>query len=266
MSKTTLRTIKEKYEKNEKLVMITSYDSLMTEWLVQTDIDMILVGDSVGMVLLGYENTIPVTVEDIIHHTRAVKRVSKNKFVIADMPFMSYQVSTEDALYNAGRIIKETLADAVKIEGGLEVSEIVKRMVQAGIPVMGHIGLNPQHLLAEGGYKVKGRSEQDRERLLLEAKSLEQSGAFSIVIETVPENVGKIITENVSIPTIGIGAGRYTSGQVLVIYDILGMYEKIKPKFVKRYRELGKEILAGINEYINEVKIGKFPDEEHSFK
>lgn len=263
--KITVPTILEKKQKKEKITMLTCYDYSTAILLDRAGIDMLLVGDSVGVVFSGYENTLPVTVEEILYHTRAVAKGRKNALVVADMPFLSYQSSTEEAVRNCGLMLKAG-AEAVKLEGGLEICELVRKLFLSGIPVMGHIGLTPQSVNVLGGYKVQGKTEETRKKLIESAKALESAGAFSIVLECLPEDVAKEITEILTIPTIGIGAGRYTDGQVLVINDILGMFEGFRPKFVKRYVDLAPQIEKAVKDYIAEVKEGKFPAEENIFR
>ena len=249
----------------EPIVMITAYDYPSAQMVDEAGVDIILVGDSLGMVVLGYDSTLPVTMEDMLRHTAAVVRGSRRALVVGDMPFMSYQLSPEQALDNAGRFIKEAGAHAVKLEGGEEVLEAIRKITSAGIPVMGHIGLTPQSIHKIGGYRVQGRDEKTAEKLKKDAKLLEEAGCFSIVLEAVPMNLAKEITESLSIPTIGIGAGSYCDGQVLVYHDVLGLFQEFKPKFVKRYAELRGEIVEAIKRYADEVRERKFPDEEHSY-
>ncbi len=265
MKKVTVRTFLKKKRDGEKITMLTAYDYPSARLLDEAGIDAILVGDSLGMVIQGHDTTLPVTVGDVIYHVKAVRRGVKRAMIIADMPFLSYQVSDQEAVRNAGLMLKEGGADAVKLEGGRRVAALVKKLVDTGIPVMGHLGLTPQSVHVFGGFRVQGRTEDDIRILKEDAKILEDSGVFSIVLESVPVEVAKEITEALSIPTIGIGAGPYTDGQVLVFHDYLGLFEDIKPKFVKRYRELGKEIIEATREYIKDVKSGKFPAPEHSF-
>jgi 3-methyl-2-oxobutanoate hydroxymethyltransferase len=227
---------------------------------------MILVGDSLGNVILGYDTTLPVTMEDMLHHTKAVSRAAHNALIVADMPFLSYQGSPEAALANAGRFLKEADAQAVKLEGGQEQAETVHKITCAGIPVMAHLGLTPQSIHQLGGYKVQGKKEDAAEKMLRDAQSLEDAGAFSLVLECVPEKLAAEITNSISIPTIGIGAGVNCDGQVLVVNDMLGMNERMTPKFVKKYANLNLEIKKAVKTYIAEVKHGAFPDNEHSFK
>ena len=264
--KVTVVTLREKKERGEPIVMITAYDYPSAQMVDEAGVDIILVGDSLGMVVLGYENTLPVTMEDMLRHTAAVVRGTKKAMVVGDMPFMSYQLSPEQALDNAGRFIKEAGAHAVKLEGGEEVLEAIKKITSAGIPVMGHIGLTPQSIHKIGGYRVQGRDEEQAEKLMRDAKLLEEAGCFSIVLEAVPMELAKKITESLTIPTIGIGAGPYCDGQVLVFHDVLGIFQEFKPKFVKRYANLRDEIIKAVSEYVDEVKQGKFPGEEHSYK
>jgi len=249
----------------KKITMLTAYDYSTAALLDQVGIDILLVGDSLGMVVLGYETTLPVTMEEMLHHTRAVARASKRAMVVGDMPFMSYQVSTEQALENAGRFLKEADAHAVKLEGGVEIVDTVKRLVDSGIPVMGHLGLTPQSIHQLGGYGVQGKEDEAAKKMIDDAIALEEAGIFSLVLECVPTALAKDITEQISVPTIGIGAGVYCDGQVLVTHDLLGIFEKFVPKFVKRYVELNKPIKEAVNRFIEEVKQGKFPGPEHSF-
>jgi 3-methyl-2-oxobutanoate hydroxymethyltransferase len=262
MKKITVPEIQRMKERGEKITMLTAYDAPMAEIIDECGIDMILVGDSVGTVISGYPNTLPVTVEEMIYHTKAVCRKVKRALVVIDMPFMSYQVSIEEAKRNAGRMIKESGAEAVKIEGGISVKDVVKAIVDIDIPVVGHIGLTPQSIHKFGGYKI----QKQREKLLEDAKAIEEAGAFAIVLECIPEEIAKEITETLTIPTIGIGAGRYCDGQVLVIHDLLGMLGDFRPKFVKRYVDLRSIISKAVKEFIEEVKTGAFPTEEHIFR
>jgi 3-methyl-2-oxobutanoate hydroxymethyltransferase len=238
----------------------------MAAILDESDIDILLVGDSLGNVVLGYDSTLPVTMEDMVRHTQAVARGANKSMIITDMPFLSYQVSPEAALANAGRFLKEANAQAVKLEGGREFAEIVHKMTYAGIPVMAHLGLTPQSVNQLGGYKVQGKNEDAAEKMIQDAKILEEAGAFSVVLECVPERLAAEITRSLSIPTIGIGAGVHCDGQVLVVNDMLGMNDKITPKFVKKYAQLNVNIKNAVKAYISEVKQSKFPDNEHSFK
>lgn len=255
----------EKKANNEKITMLTAYDYSTAKILDEAGVDVLLVGDSLAMVVLGYESTIPVTMDEMLHHTRAVSKGAKNALVVGDMPFMSYQISKKDALKNAGRFLKEAGANAVKLEGGREVAKKVRKIVDAGIPVMGHLGLTPQSVNQLGGYKVQGKEEKAAEKIISDAKELQEAGAFSIVLECVPSELAKIITENISIPTIGIGAGGHCDGQVLVTNDMLGMFTDFTPKFVKQYIKLNTEIKKAVENYISDIKSGKFPTNKHSF-
>lgn len=266
MMKNTVVTFKNAKNMNEKLTMLTAYDYSTAKLMDDAGINGILVGDSLGMVCLGYDDTLSVTMEDIIHHTKAVARGVKNSLVVADMPFMSYQTSVYDAVVNAGRLIKEGKANAVKLEGGLEVCDKIEAIVKASIPVMGHIGLTPQSVNAIGGFKVQGKNEEAARKLINDAIAVEKAGAFSIVLEGVPSKLADIITDKVSIPTIGIGAGARCDGQILVYQDMLGMFDDFTPKFVKKYECLGDKMKEAFKNYIDEVKDGSFPSEEHGFK
>ncbi|SHH77449.1 3-methyl-2-oxobutanoate hydroxymethyltransferase [Sporanaerobacter acetigenes] len=264
--KKTISTFKDAKNNNEKLSMITSYDYSMAKLVDEAGIDGILVGDSLGMVTLGYENTLAVTIDDMIHHTKAVSRGAKNALIVADMPFLSYHISIEESIKNAGRLIKEGNAHCVKLEGGIEIIDKVEAIIKAQIPVMGHIGLTPQSINMFGGFKVQGKTINQIQKLIDDAKALEEAGVFAIVLECIPEKIAKIITESISIPTIGIGAGKYCDGQILVVNDMLGMYSDFTPKFVKQYKNLKEDINEAINDYITDVKKGDFPEEKHSFK
>lgn len=264
--KNTAVTFKQAKEKNEKLTMLTAYDYSTAKIIDEAGINGILVGDSLGMVCLGYEDTLSVTMEDMIHHTKAVSRGVKNTLVVADMPFMSYQTSVYDAVVNAGRLIKEGRAHVVKLEGGVEVCDKIEAIVKASIPVMAHIGLTPQSVNAFGGFKVQGKDEEAAKNLIEAALAVEKAGAFAVVLECVPAKLAAIITEKLSIPTIGIGAGAQCDGQILVYQDMLGMYSDFTPKFVKKYESLGGKMNVAFKKYIEEVKDGVFPAEEHSFK
>lgn len=264
--KNTSVTFKEAKLKKEKITMLTAYDYSTAKIIDDSGISGILVGDSLGMVCLGYEDTLAVTMEDMIHHSKAVARGAKNSLVVTDMPFMSYQTSVYDAVVNAGRLVKEGNAQAVKLEGGIEVAEQIRAIVNASIPVMGHIGLTPQSVNAFGGFKVQGKSEEAAKKLLEDAKAVEEAGAFAVVLECVPSKLAEYITSKLSIPTIGIGAGVGCDGQILVYQDMLGMFSDFTPKFVKKYTDLGKSMKEAFTKYIEEVRDGVFPDEEHSFK
>ena len=260
----TITQIKEMKQKGEKITMLTAYDYATAKIVDEAGIPLILVGDSLGMVVLGYESTIPVTMEEMLHHTKAVVRGTKQAMVIGDMPFMTYHISVDDALYNAARFIQEGGAQAVKLEGGVTVAEKVRQIVECGIPVMGHIGLTPQSIYQFGGFKVQGRTPEAAAKVLEDARALEEAGAFSIVLETVPAPLARIITEKVNVPTIGIGAGIDCDGQVQVINDILGSFADFVPKHAKQYAKLTDIIRKAVTQYDNEVKAGSFPTEKHS--
>ncbi len=264
--KNTSVTFKQAKEKGEKLTMLTAYDYSTAKMVDEAGIHSILVGDSLGMVCLGYEDTLSVTMEDMIHHTKAVARGAKEALVIADMPFMSYQTSVYDAVVNAGRLIKEGRAQAVKLEGGKEVCPQIEAIVKASVPVCGHIGLTPQSVHAFGGFKVQGKGEEAAKKLLEEAQAVEEAGAFAVVMECVPEALAELISKKISIPTIGIGAGAGCDGQVLVYQDMLGMYADLAPKFVKVFANVGGEMKKGFAAYKKEVQDGTFPAKEHTFK
>ncbi len=246
----------------EKISVVTSYDYTIASLCDKAGVDILLVGDSGGMVMLGYENTIPVTMEQMEMFTQAVSRARQNALVVGDLPFMSYQSSISDAIANSGRLIKAG-ADTVKLEGGREMTDTIKAIVEMGIPVMGHIGLQPQTTILSQGYRVQGKTVETAMRLIEDAKALEEAGVFSIVLEMISHEVTKIISESISIPTIGIGSGKYCDGQVLVIHDILGMYDKLKPKFVKRYLSLSNDITNAVKSYRKDVELGKFPTKEN---
>lgn len=261
----TINRIKGMKSKGEKIAMVTAYDYSTAKIVDQVGIPLILVGDSLGMVILGYETTIPVTMDDMLHHTKAVVRGTKRAMVIGDMPFMTYQISIEDALRNAARFIQEGGAQAVKLEGGVTVAERVRRVVECGIPVMGHIGLTPQSVHQLGGFRVQGKTSEAAASLLEDATALEEAGAFGIVLETVPAPLAALITQRVSIPTIGIGAGVGCDGQVQVINDILGSFTDFVPKHAKQYARLSDIIQSALAEYYDEVRAGRFPTDQHSF-
>jgi len=263
--RTTINQIKGMKQKGEKITMLTAYDYAMAKIVDEVGIPLILVGDSLGMVVMGYESTIPVTMDDMLHHTKAVVRGTKQAMVIGDMPFMTYHISVDDALKNAARFIQEGGAQAVKLEGGITVAEKVRRIVECGIPVMGHIGLTPQSIHQFGGFKVQGKTPEAAARLLNDAQALEEAGAFAIVLETVPAPLAALITQRVSIPTIGIGAGIGCDGQVQVINDILGSFTDFVPKHAKQYAKLTDIIRVAVTEYHNEIKSGSFPTDEQSF-
>ena len=263
--KNTVATLQQQKLDGDKITMLTAYDYSTAKLVDECGVNTILVGDSLGMVMLGYEDTISVTMEDMIHHTAAVTRGAKNALVVGDMPFMSYQTSVYDAVVNAGRLMKEGRCQAVKLEGGASVCPQIKAITEASIPVVAHIGLTPQSVNAFGGFKVQGKSEADARRLIEEAKAVEAAGAFAIVLECIPAKLAKLITESVSIPTIGIGAGADCDGQVLVYQDMLGMFTDYVPKFVKKFANVGEVMKKAFADYDSEVKAGTFPDEAHSF-
>jgi 3-methyl-2-oxobutanoate hydroxymethyltransferase len=261
----TIIEIKEMKQKKEKIPMLTAYDYVTAKMVEEAGVPLILVGDSLGMVMLGYESTIPVTMEEMIHHTKAVVRGARKALIIGDMPFMSYHISVSDALHNAARFIQEGGAQAVKLEGGEVVAEKVRRLVDCGIPVMGHIGLTPQSIHQLGGFKVQGKAVEEAKKLLNDARILEEAGAFAIVLECTPAPLSKLITQKLAIPTIGIGAGLDCDGQVQVISDLLGLYTDFVPKHAKQYARLAGEIKTAVSSYISEVKSLSFPTKEQSY-
>ena len=264
--KNTVRTFQEAKEKGEKITMLTAYDYSTAKLMDEAGINAILVGDSLGNTILGYDDTISVTMEDMIHHGAAVARGTKDTMVVIDMPFMSYQTSTYDALVNAGRLMKEGRANAVKLEGGASVCEQIKAITEAGIPVMAHIGLTPQSINAFGGNRVQGKSEEAAQKLIDDALAVQEAGAFAVVLECIPAKLATLITKKLDIPTIGIGAGAGCDGQILVYQDMLGMFSDYIPKFVKRFANVGDAMKAGFADYIKEVSEGTYPAEEHIFK
>ena len=264
--KKTVTTFAKAKASGEKLTMLTAYDYSTAKLMDEAGVDSILVGDSLGNVVLGYEDTVSVTMEDMIHHGAAVSRGAKNAFVLADMPFMSYQTSVYDAVVNAGRLMKEGRGNAVKLEGGVEVAPHIKAITQAGIPVCAHIGLTPQSINAFGGFKVQGKSEEAARQLVEDAKKVEAAGASMLVMECVPAKLAEIITNTISIPTIGIGAGAGCDGQVLVNQDMLGMFSDFTPKFVKRYANIGEVMKEAFQKYMEEIQSGAFPSSEHEYK
>lgn len=261
----TVEDIRERYRDDEPITMVTCYDFTFAKLVDQTEIDSVLIGDSLGNVVQGETTTLPVTVEDIVYHTRAVVRGTEEAHVVADMPFLSYQTSPEDGVASAGRILKEGGAQAVKIEGGREFAPTVERIVQAGIPVVGHLGLTPQSVHQTGGYSVQGEGEEAGRALLEDARALEEAGIYALVLEMVPASLAERVTEAIDIPTIGIGAGDATSGQVLVLYDLLGLDTSFTPKFLKRYAELEEDVIEAVDSYAREVREGEFPEEKHEF-
>lgn len=264
--KNTTTSIMQMKNSGHKISMLTAYDYTTARLLDEAGVNTILVGDSLGNVILGYEDTISVTVEDMIHHSAAVARGAKNALVVTDLPFMSYQTSVYDAVVNAGRLMKEGRAGAVKLEGGKEVCPQIKAIVSAGIPVVAHLGLTPQSINTFGGFKVQGKTEAAAKKLIEDAKAVEEAGAFLLVLECVPAKLAKLVTESINIPTIGIGAGAGCDGQVLVIYDMLGMFSDFKPKFVKHFANAGDMIREAVKTYIAEIDNGTFPAEEHCYK
>jgi 3-methyl-2-oxobutanoate hydroxymethyltransferase len=264
-SKVTIHTLRQMKARGEKIAMLTAYDATFARLLDEAGADVLLVGDSLGMVIQGHETTLPVTLDEIAYHCRAVVRGARRAQVVGDMPFMSYQASIEQGVTNAGKLMKEGGCHAIKLEGGAVHAELVKRLVSAGIPVMGHIGLTPQSYHQLGGFKVQGRDPGGRERLLADARTLEDAGVYSIVLEAIPADIAEGITAQVSVPTIGIGAGSGCDGQVLVSYDALGMDETFKPRFVRRYATLGSTIKDAITHYVADVRAGSFPSDAESF-
>ncbi|GEA14590.1 3-methyl-2-oxobutanoate hydroxymethyltransferase [Moorella sp. E308F] len=265
-TKITLPQLQAMKERGEKITMVTTYDYPSALLADQAGMDMLLVGDSLGMVVLGYQSTVPVTMDEMVHHTRAVMRANPAALVVADLPFLSYQASVTDAVYNAGRLVKEGGADAVKLEGGRAMVPMVRAIVDAGIPVMGHLGLTPQSVVQLGGYRVQGREKDAADRIAADAEALVEAGVFSLVLECVPADLARRITAELPVPTIGIGAGPDCDGQVLVYHDLLGLFDRFQPKFVKRYVNLGEAIVKALADYREEVRQGKFPGEEHSFR
>jgi len=263
--KITVQDFLRKKEGRQKITMLTAYDYPFAQIVDEAGIDAILVGDSLGMVIQGLENTLPVTMEEMIYHTKIVSRAAKRAMSIGDMPYLSYQVSIEDAVRNGGRFLKEAGAQAVKLEGGREIADKVEAMTKCEIPVMAHIGITPQSIHKVGGYRVQGRTEEAAKRLMEDAKILEDAGAFSLILEAIPAELAGQITEQLTIPTIGIGAGPHCDGQILVMHDLLGLFERFIPKFVKRYVDLRSDALNALILYKEEVEQGIFPSKEHSF-
>jgi 3-methyl-2-oxobutanoate hydroxymethyltransferase len=261
----TIAQIKEMKQKKEKIPMLTAYDYVTAKMVDEAGVPLILVGDSLGMVMLGYESTIPVTMEEMLHHTKAVVRGAQKALIVGDMPFMTYHISVSDALYNAGRFIQEGGAQAIKLEGGEVVAEKVRRIVDCGIPVMGHIGLTPQSIYQLGGYMVQGKTPEAARKLLQDARILEEAGAFSVVLECVPAPLAQLITQRIDIPTIGIGAGVGCDGQVQVISDMLGLFTDFVPKHAKQYAKLAEGIKNAVTDYVTEVKMESFPTMKQSY-
>lgn len=266
MQKTTIQDFMKKKAEGRKITMLTAYDYPFARIVDEAGVDAILVGDSLGMVVQGKDNTLPVTMQEMVYHTSMVSRAAQNAMVIGDMPFMSYQASTEDAVRNAGRFIKEAGAAAVKIEGGAEIEALITKLARSDIPVMAHIGLTPQSIHRMGGYKVQGKSDKAQKRLIDDARVVQDAGAFALILEAIPMGLAQKITRSLTIPTIGIGAGPHCDGQVLVLHDVLGLFERFVPKFVKRYTDLKTESVEAIKKYIGEVERGEFPTDEQSFK
>lgn len=264
--KLSVLDLDEKKKRHQPITMLTAYDYTGAILVDAAAIDIILVGDSLGMVMLGLESTIPVTMEEMLHHCRAVARGAKYAHLVGDMPFMSYQADKAEAMHNAGRFLKEGLMDSVKLEGGLEMTDTIQAIVAAGIPVMGHIGLTPQSVSKLGGYRVQGKTAIAARRLLDDALALEEAGCYALVLEAVPAPVAEAITQRLSIPTIGIGAGLHCDGQVLVYHDVLGLFDRIQPRFVKKYARLSDTILAAVQSYRQDVLTGQFPEEAHSYQ
>jgi 3-methyl-2-oxobutanoate hydroxymethyltransferase len=254
-----VRDLQEKKRRGEKIAMLTVYDATMARLLDRAGIDVFLVGDSLGMVIEGHDNTLPVTLDAMLHHTQAVARGTKRAFVVADMPFLTYQASASEAVHNAGRLIQQGGAASVKLEGGHAVAETVARLVEAGIPVMGHLGLLPQHVHELSGFRMQAKCQEDADQLIEDARELQQAGAFSIVLESIPSEVAQAVTEELSIPTIGIGAGPYCDGQVLVSYDAFGLNDESVPPFAKQYASLGEDMVEAAREYAEDVRRGRFP-------
>ncbi len=262
----TVPALQRNKDAGERITMLTCYDATFARLMDETDIDLLLVGDSLGMVIQGHETTLPVTLDEAVYHTRAVARGSRCTHIVGDLPFLTYQASPEQAIMSAGRLLKEGGAASIKLEGGIEIAETVRRCSQAGIPTMGHIGLTPQSVHQMGGFKVQGRDEEQAEKILQDAIALEEAGAFAVVLEGIPEELGKRITKQISIPTIGIGAGRFTDGQVLVIYDLLGLDMSFKPRFVRRYAEMGKMVIEAAQAYCDDVRGRGFPNADEVFR
>ena len=265
VKKTTVPAIIDMKKDGRKIAVLTAYDYLMARMQDEAGIDIILVGDSVGMVLAGFESTLPVTMDMMLYHVASVARGTRNALLVADMPFLSYQTSAAEAIANAGRFLKEAGAEAVKIEGGRHNAETIRKMVDAGIPVMGHLGLTPQSINRYGSYHLVGKDEIEASSLLEDAKILEHAGIFSLVLEKVPSPLAKKITETISIPTIGIGAGKHCDGQVLVAHDMLGIFDKFKPKFVRRYAELAEIMRGAFRQYVDDIKSENFPNDNESY-
>ncbi len=263
--KVTILSLQKRKELGEKIAAVTAYDATMAALVDAADVDILMVGDSLGMVVQGSETTLSVSLEEMAYHCRAVQSTSRRAHVVCDLPFLSYQVSPEQAVESAGFLLKRGKAESVKLEGGRDVAESITKIVRAGIPVMGHLGLTPQSVFRLGGFRVQGKTAQAAAALIRDARALEEAGVYSIVLEGVPSDVAAAITRAVAVPTIGIGAGKETDGQVLVCYDFLGMYEQVTPKFVKRFADVGSVVRDATSAYVQEVRAGMFPSEEHTF-
>jgi 3-methyl-2-oxobutanoate hydroxymethyltransferase len=263
--KITTEALRAMKRDGEKIVCLTAYDHLMAGILDRAGVDLLIVGDSVGTVMQGRDTTVSVTMEQMVYHCEMVSRAAQRAFVVVDMPFLSYQVSTEEALRNAGRMLKEGLTEAVKVEGGREIAELVRRLTDAGIPVMGHLGLMPQSIHKYGTYKVRGADPQESDRILGDAQALEDAGAFGMVLEKIPSDLGREVTAQVGIPTIGIGAGPFTDGQVLVSHDMLGLFTRFRPRFVRRYAELSDQMGEAVSRFCADVRGGEFPGSDESY-
>ncbi len=261
----TTRRLQEMHDNKEKIACLTAYDFLLARLLDDNGIDIVLVGDSLSNVFQGNETTLPVTLDEMIYHTKAVTSITKRAMVVTDLPFMSYQVTTEEAFRNAGRVMKEAAAGGVKVEGGKRIARTVEKIAGEGIPIMGHIGLMPQSIHKYGGYRPRGTDEQEAQELIEDALVLQEAGAFAVVLEKIPAALGKRITETLAIPTIGIGAGPHMSGQILVTHDMLGLFEDFRPRFVRRYASLAEEIARSVSQYVKDVKNGEFPNESESY-
>jgi len=263
--KVTTATLRQKKAQRERITALTAYDHLFASLLDEAGVDVLLVGDSVATVVQGRDTTVPVTMDQMVYHTEMVARAAKRALVVGDLPFLSYQIGVEDALRNAGRLLKEGLAEAVKLEGGIDFAPTVQRLVAAGIPVMGHLGLTPQSIHQFGSYRARGIDEAEQQRILDDAKALEQAGAFALVLEKVPAELARRVTASVSVPTIGIGAGPHTDGQILVTHDLLGLFTRFRPRFVRRYKQLGAEIGDAVRAYCRDVQGGAFPSADESY-
>lgn len=263
--KVTTETLREMKHQGQKIISLTAYDYLFAQIFDQAGVDMLLVGDSMATVVQGLDTTVPVTMDQMVYHAEMVSRAAKRAFVVADMPFLSFQGSTQEALHNAGRLMKESRVEAVKLEGGQPVLETVRHLTEAGIPVMGHLGLTPQSIHQFGTYKVRGRKKEDAEQITQDALSLEQAGVFAFVLEKIPARLASEISAKVKVPTIGIGAGKGCDGQILVSHDMLGLFSRFKPRFVRRYLELSEQIGTTVEQFCRDVRSGEFPSDEESY-